>query len=76
MKKTYLKPNAKIHVMISRMPLLDQSYRSAGGAPVDEEGGIGSGIKETDGTTDPFDGHGQGSGGGGTRAKGFSGWDL
>ena len=76
MKKTYLKPNAKIHEMTCRVPLLDNSPRSAGGAPVDDEGGIGSHIGETGDGVDPFDGHGQGSGGGGTRAKGYSAWDY
>ena len=74
MKKTYLKPNTKLHVVTSRIPLLGDSDRSAAGDPTNN--GLPTGIGETGEDTDPFGGHGQGSGGDGTRAKGFGGWDF
>ena len=76
MKKNYKKPIVKIHVMTCRIPLLVESDpdRSHAGGPADE--GVPSAIGETGEGTDPYGGHGQGSGGGGNRAKGFSAWDF
>lgn len=50
------------------------SGRNVGGGPTDE-GGLPGVVGETDDDTDPYGGHGQGSGGGGNRAKGFDMWD-
>lgn len=49
------------------------SDRNVGGGPTDD--GLPGTVGETDGETDPYGGHGQGSGGGGNRAKGFDLWD-
>ncbi len=76
MRKTYLKPITKIHVMNCRLPLLgDSVIREVGGGPTDE-GGVPPAVGEVGEGTDPYGGGGQGSGGGGNRAKGFSAWDF
>ena len=74
MKKNYLSPSVKTHVMSCRIPLLGDSDRSHAGGPADE--GVPSAIGETGAGTDPYGGHGQGSGGGGNRAKCFNAWDF
>ena len=51
--------------------MLCQSNRFVSGGPNNpEDGGIAipGTVGETDGNLDPYDGHGQGSGGGGNRA--------
>ena len=78
MKRTYLRPNAKMHVMSYRMPLLltysADSSRYVGGGPSEE--GVPTVVGETslDGP-DPYT-NGQGSGGGGNRSKGFNAWGF
>ena len=75
MKKEYLIPNVKIHVMNYHRPLLAGTDRHVAGGP-EEEGGVPPSVQETDGEVDPYDGHGQGSGGGGNRSKGLNVWDF
>lgn len=79
MKIVYMKPEAEVIALCHREQLLADSTRGVGGGPTDTGGGGGNlpgTVGETDGETDPFDGHGQGSGGSGTRAKSWSAWDT
>jgi len=48
--------------------------RNVGGGPTED--GLPSVVGETDGVTDPYGGHGQGSGGAGNRGKEFDLWDI
>ena len=76
MKRIYLKPETEITtyygdvVMGAASP---DSGREVGGDPTNN--GLPGTVGETDGDTDPYGGHGQGSGGGGNRAKYFDIWD-
>ena len=77
MKKIYLRPETELIVYRYQENLLQTAsptnLRNVGGGPSDE--GIPTVVGETEEDTDPFAGHGQGSGGGGNRAKGFGAWD-
>ena len=79
MKRKYLTPETikvtfygKI-VMSAASP---DSERNVGGGPSEDEG-FPTTVGETEEGTDPYGGHGQGSGGSGNRSKGFDlwGWD-
>lgn len=74
MKKVYKKPLVKVKSVTYHQPLLGESDRSTAGGPNDE--GLPSGVGETGDDTDPYGGHGQGSGGGGNRSKWYNGWDY
>ena len=76
MKMTYVKPEAlTVTVMHFESLLLTDSEtpREVGGDPTNN--GLPTTTGETDGETDPYSGHGQGTGGSGNRAKGVNLWD-
>ena len=80
MKKIYLKPETEVIAYRYQESLLQTaspvSMRNVGGGPTEADGKTIPGIVgETDADTDPYAGHGQGSGGAGNRAKGFGAWD-
>ena len=82
MKMTYIKPEAlTVTVMHFESLLLSASEtgRGTGGGPTESEGQDGTPLPttvgETDGETDPYSGHGQGTGGGGNRSKSGMIWD-
>ena len=80
MKMTYIKPEAlTVSVMHFESLLLSQSENPRGveGGVTEGSDGLPGNVGETDGETDPYDGHGQGSGGGGNRSKGglWDDWD-
>ncbi len=64
MKKTYIIPEMNVTASISHS-IMDLSREISGG-PKDE--GMPGTVGETDGELDPYDGHGQGTGGSGNRA--------
>jgi len=74
MKKIYKKPTIASADYLLETVMQTGSPREAAGGPVDE--GLPGQMGETDGTTDPFGGHGQGSGGGGNRVKQHFDLDL
>ncbi len=78
MKRLYETPETLVIVMDGDEKLLvaspDPNRNVAGGPP--DEGGMPGTVGETDGETDPYGGHGQGSGGGGNRGKEFDLWDI
>jgi hypothetical protein len=79
MKIVYMKPEVEVITLSHREQLLADSYRVVDGGPTNTGGGgsnLPGTVGETDGETDPFDGHGQGSGGSGTRAKSWNAWDT
>ena len=69
MKKTYINPEIIVSNYIDS-EILCQSRQISGGPTNPEDGGISipGAVGETDGELDPYDGHGQGSGGSGNRA--------
>ena len=69
MKKVYMTPAVMTEKYIEP-EMLCQSRRISGGPTNPEDGGISipGAVGETDGELDPYDGHGQGSGGSGNRA--------
>lgn len=64
MKKIYIIPTT-IVTGNTTFTIMEGSREISGG-PKDE--GLPGAVGETDGELDPYDGHGQGSGGGGNRA--------
>ncbi len=78
MKRIYIMPETQTIALEEMMELLANSKPQPGrydeGGPNDE--GFPGDIKETDKDTDPFGGHGQGTGGGGNRGKEFDLWGF
>ena len=80
MKRKYLAPETIQVAFRGKIVMSATSPREAGGGPTNPEDGgkpLPGVIGETDNDTDPYGGHGQGTGGGGNRAKGTDlwGWD-
>lgn len=78
MKMTYVKPETlAVAVMHFESLLLSQSENPRGveGGVTEGSDGLPGNVGETDGETDPYDEHGQGSGGGGNRSKSGMIWD-
>ena len=80
MKKIYLRPETELIVYRYQESLLQTAsptnLRNVGGGPSEADGTrLPTVVGETDDDTDPFAGMGQGTGGGGNRAKGFGAWD-
>ena len=74
MKLIYLQPQTEVFSSYSEGSLMAatvESDRNVSGA----DGTLPGAVGETDGETDPYDGHGQGSGGGGNRSKASTIWD-
>ena len=80
MKKIYSKPETEVYVgILGELMIIEPSPRQIGGGPTDKEYDtdtplIPVPVKNTSTIADPFQKHGQGSGGAGTRSKG-SLWD-
>lgn len=70
MKKAYIQPMTSISYGAYKYEILSASRLVSGGPTDPEDGGISipGTVGETDGELDPYDGHGQGSGGSGNRA--------
>ena len=82
MKLNYQKPEAiriccygDIVVMQSSIQEPPESDRSIGGGVTEGGDGLPNTVGETGDNTDPYAGHGQGSGGSGSRAKSGMIWD-
>ena len=77
MKKCYMKPECCQFLTETGSHLLADSTidstRNVGGGPTGD--GLPGTVGETDGETDPYEGHGQGSGGAGNRSKWGNLWD-
>ncbi len=74
MKRAYQKPEVIDVTICGEIVMLraSESTRNLGGGPVETAAGekvLPPKINEYDGLVDPFAGHGQGTGGGGTRSK-------
>jgi hypothetical protein len=80
MKMTYKKPETLLIFPYGQIVMNSVSGdRGTGGGPTDKTDQDGdplpTTVGETDGQTDPFAGHGQNTGGQGTRAKSGMIWD-
>ena len=77
MKKHYFKPDSTVIVINfteGHMLSDSETKRNVGGGPTDDS--LPGTVGETDEDTDPYGGHGQGSGGDGNRGKIGGGlWD-
>jgi len=76
MKKCYMKPDCAVTAVNfaeSYMLTDSESARNVGGDPTNQ--GLPGTVGETDENTDPYHGHGQGSGGAGNRSKWGNLWD-
>ena len=76
MKKCYMKPECAVIALgftESHMLTDSESTRNVGGEPTNQ--GLPGTVGETDENTDPYGGHGQGSGGNGNRSKYGNLWD-
>ena len=74
MKRAYQKPEVIDVTICGEIVMLraSESTRNLGGGPVEQTAGekvLPPKIYKYDGQVDPFDGHGQGTGGGGNRSK-------
>ena len=75
MKRNYLTPETYItHCYGDIVMEAASPGREVGGGPTQD--GLPGTVGETDGETDPYGGHGQGSGGSGNRAKEWDMWDF
>ncbi len=76
MKRIYIKPQTDCVTYYGDvvMDSSSDSARNVGGGPTEE--GIPTVVGETGDDTDPYGGHGQGTGGGGNRGKEFDLWDI
>ena len=82
MKLNYQKPEVikvccygDIVVMEATVQEPPSSNRNLGGGVTEGDDGLPISVGETSSTTDPYGGHGQGSGGSGSRAKSGMIWD-
>ena len=76
MRKEYLKPHVKVSTLKYELSLLAGTRGVDGdvthtGTGKDLPGTVG----ETGGDTDPYAGHGSGTGGGGNRSKAYNVWE-
>lgn len=78
MKKEYLKPHIKVSALMYELSLLDGTRSTGGGVvnPGDDGPSVNPGINETGEGTDPYAGHGSGTGGGGNRSKSYNVWEY
>ena len=79
MRRIYLKPETEITTYYGDVVMAAASPgRYTDGGPTDTGDGpnLPGTVGETDDDTDPYGGHGQGSGGGGNRAKEWDMWDF
>ena len=79
MRRIYLKPETEITTYFGDVVMgaaSPDSGREVDGGVTDNPGGMPGTVGETDGDTDLYGGHGQGSGGGGNRAKEWDMWDF
>ena len=78
MKKEYLKPRIKASSLQYELSLLAGTRAAGGGVvtPGDDGKTVSPEINETGGNTDPYAGHGSGTGGGGNRSKAYQVWEY